>query len=446
MFLLTACAPGSGEARQTISTPTPVLVTSTSTATIVPSTESAPQIAVSIPKIRAAFGAPVTFATHAQLLGYGFVVGPSDGQFGAIPTGNRTYTFYGVAGSNSMCTGTPGAKNSTYTFTGTLDHVTGSDCTKLFGPGDGPAGWIFDTNYAGGGQVIRFLSGGQYGWLMPFHGEVWWENPATSDHTCNGIPVVPCFYSSLGLAVSTDNGRTFKVVGQIFQPNLPLTRMMGKGLDLAVGYGSLLVADSSGHHLDNPPVDPSSAYFYLFFTDLSGASAGPCAVTPCIGVARAPYLAVVAAALSGDPHKVATVFHKYDGAAGDPWTQPATSNTPGESSASGTFEPLWTDQPVVSPAVIYDSSFSVYLAAYHSRVGIEVRASNDLIHWSEPIATPYSESGKILYTTSLIGETGDPTIGGPVPRIYFSSFPSSEYPNWKFSIFESVSLMLSGAQ
>jgi hypothetical protein len=85
----------------------------------------------------------------------------------------------------------------------------------------------------------------------------------------------------------------------------------------------------------------------------------------------------------------------------------------------------------------------VYLVAYHSRTGIEVRASSDLIHRSEPIGTPYSETGQMLYTTTLIGETGDPNIGGAAPRVYFSSFPATAFPSWKNAVLESVPLTLS---
>src|SRR5579859_4523828 len=410
--------------------------------TVAPPTPAQPATA-SVPNLCGVFGAPITFATHAEFAGYGFVVGPSDGQFGAIAASGGNYTFYGVAGSGAACAGTPNARDSTYTFTGTLDHVTGSTCAKLFGPGDAPAGWGFDKNYAGGGQVVRFAAASQTGWLMPFHGEVWWPNPNTPDHTCNGLPLVQCFYASLGLAVSTDNGRTFKVVGQIFQPTQPLPAYFNKGMDVSTGYGSFIVADAAGRHLDNPPADPASAYFYLFFTDFVTGGAGACATAVCLGVARAPYSAVVAAALSGDPHQVATVFHKYDGAAPDPWRQPATSDTPDDSGTAGTFAPLWTDQAVIGTAVLYDSRFNVYLAAYHSREGIEVRASSDLLHWSGPITAPYKEPGQTLYTTTLIGDTTDPTIGGAAPRLYFTTFPAAEFPNWKHAVLESLPLMLS---
>jgi hypothetical protein len=396
----------------------------------------------------ASVGNPVTFATHAELERYGFSWGPSDGQFGAIPTGGGRYRFYGAAGSTSSCAGTPNANNSAFSFTGTLDHVTGRDgCKRLFGPGAGPAGWVFDKDYAGGGQVVRFALGGKRGWLMSFHAEVWWQNQASADRKCEvgggtGSKVA-CFYSSLGLAVSTDDGRSFKIAGQAVQPSQPMSIFTGTGRIMPVAYGSLIVADANGKHLDNPPADPAVAYFYLFYTDLLPGSPGACDRFVCTGVARARYADVIMAALSGDPHKIATVFHKYDGASPDPWTQPATSDTPDQSGTAGKYAPLWTDEPGGSVGVIYDGSFDVYLAVYQTLAGFKLRASSDLIHWTRPIGPPIQEPGRTLYYPTLIGETGDPTIAGPSPRVYFSSFPIGQFPNYKTSVFESVQLTLS---
>ena len=400
-----------------------------------------------IPSIVGTFGMPVTFATHTQLVGYGFSFGPSDGQFGAIPASGMTYTFLGSAGSTALCTGAP-SSNGEFLFIGTLAQVTGSGgCTRLFGPGDGPAGWIFDRDYAGGGQVVRFVNGATSGWLIPFHGEFHWVNPVTADGKCYVLggsgSEVPCFYGAIGLAVSIDDGKTFKVVGQIFQPSQPISVFTGGGKNMNVGYGSLIVADANGKHLDNPPVDPSTAYFYLFFTDFLPGLPGVCGTSACIGVARAPYTDVIAAVLSGNPHQVATVFHKYNGASPDPWAQPATSDTPDESGTAGAYAPLWTDEPGGQPEVIYDNAFDVYLAVYQFAGSIKVRASNDLIHWSAPIGAPYSEAGRTLFYPTFIGETADPTIGGQTPRVYTSSFPTGSFPNYSTSVFESVPLSLS---
>src|SRR5262249_34355844 len=110
------------------------------------------------PDFTLGFGSPITFATHTQLAGYGFQYGPSDGTFGGIPNGAGAYTFYGDAGSNSACVGTPSGLAGAFAFSGTLDQVTGG-CRRVFGPGDAPAGWTFDKDYAGGGQVVRFSGG-----------------------------------------------------------------------------------------------------------------------------------------------------------------------------------------------------------------------------------------------------------------------------------------------
>jgi len=388
-----------------------------------------------------------TFATHADLAGYGFSFGPSDGQFGAIPGAGGTYTFYGDAGGAATCVGSPGV-NGEYSFTGTLDRITGSNgCKRLFGPGSAPAGWVFDQNYAGGGQVVPFSSGGKTGYLIPFHGEYWWQNPNTPTHKCdvpggNGSQV-NCFYSSLGLAVSTDNGKTFQVAGQLLQPSQPLSIFTGGGTNMNVGYGSLVVADAGGKHLSNPPPDPTQAYFYLFYTDYLPGLAGPCANVPCIGVARAVYADVVTAALSGDPHQVARVFHKYDGGSPDPWTQPATSDTPDLSGTAGKFAPLWTDDAGGQPEVIYDAAFDLYLAVHQTSAGLAARASTDLIHWSGPIGPAFSEPGHTLYYVTILGENGDPNTAGTAPRIYFSSFPTGQFPDYTTAVFESVTLNLS---
>jgi uncharacterized protein (TIGR03437 family) len=391
------------------------------------------------PVLSATFNAPATFATHAQLASYGFSWGPSDGHFGAIPSGTGNYTFYATAGSSATCAGTPNAAG-VYTFSGTLNGLTGSPCKRLFGPGDGPAGWVFDKNYAGGGQVLPFSSGGKTGYLMSFHGEYQWSTQGTPNHLCYNVP---CFYSGLGLAVSLDGGKTFQIAGQIFQPVQPLSAFLGSTSNYGPGYGSLIVADVNGKHLDNPPPDPTSAYFYLFFADWEPSLPGSCAYWNCMGVARAKYSDVIAAATSGNPNQVATVFKKYDGASPDPWTQPATSNTPGLSSTSGSFAPLWTNQ-FGDDGVIYDKALDLYIAVLqdNDNNALWLRASSDLLHWSEPFAM-YTQPGRELWYPMLVGETGDPTIGGPALRIYYSNFPAKQFPDWTLATLEEVTVSFS---
>jgi len=401
----------------------------------------------STPTIKGAFGTPTTFATHDAFARLGFSWGPADGQFGAISRGGGDYTFYGAAASATTCKQRSKSQEGVFTFTGTLDQLKGGDgCTALFGAGDAPDGWIFDKDYAGGGKVIRFADGDKKGWLMPFHAEVHWQNPKTADHRCevSGGTSVPCFYASLGLAVSTDAGKTFKVVGQILQPSQPMSVFTGSGKNMQVGTGSFVVADADGKHLENPPSDPDKAYFYLFYLDSFPGLPGNCNAGLCMGVARAPYRSVIAAAFSGDPHAVARLFRKYSGDTPDAWDQPATSDTPDESGTAGKYAPLWTDG-TGGADVMFDAKFNVYLTILGggSSTGIKVRASKDLIHWSGPIGDAYQEEGRILWYPTFIGETGNPDVGGPAPRVYFSSFPVGKFPDYKTAILESVPLNLS---
>jgi len=384
------------------------------------------------------------FATNEQLSFYGFQWGPSDGQFGAIPLGGGQYAFYCSAGAKRSCAlPANGKTQGTFGFTGTLDSLTGASCQRLFGPGDGPPGWNFTEHYAGGGKVAPFWSGGKRGWLLVFHGEYQWSNPLTPDHWCvagKGPGSVPCYYSSLGLAVSTDEGRSFKVAGEVYQPSQPLSVFLGGGRNMVVSYGSLVVADANGRHLDNPPPDPTKAYFYLFAMDSLPSLPGVCGRVGCAAVARAPYNDVIQAALSGDPHRVAQVFRKYDASAPDPWTQPATGDSPDQQRGSGRFASIISDGGRGGADVIYDSAFKIHLMVEQVAQGFVVRSSTDLIHWSAPIGPTYHEDGRTVFYPSFLGETGDPTIAGPSPRVYFTSFV--EFPKWKEAEFKSVALQL----
>jgi hypothetical protein len=412
-----------------------------------------------LPDVQVSSGAPQTFATHAQLASYGFLWGPSDGNFGAIPTGRGTYNFFGTAGVAPCRADLP--CNGTFAFSGTLDHVTGGNPgRKLLAPGAGPAGWTFDRDYAGGGQVVKFDDReGHAGWLMSFHGEYHWKNMANPPgYWCfigNTKMQVPCFYSGIGLALSRDRGQSFKAVGQTLQPMQPFAGYRNGASNLDVGYGSLMVADARGRHLENPPPAPRDAYFYLVFSDklpAGTAGSGVCANLNCMGVARAKYVEVIAAALSGDPHRVARVFHKYQARSADPWAEdswmePATGDTPDMSGTAGAFTPLWTDEAAPEGSAIYDQSQDVYLVAYISRGAIHIRASRDLIHWTKTvgvIAFPSAPAGAYFYP-SLLGETADPTIAGGSPRLYFSAFPANAFPNYKVSTFEYVELKLTGS-
>jgi len=393
---------------------------------------------------------PAVFMVQQELRSYGFSAEPSDGPFGAIPLGQGRYRYLGTAWGGNTCS--PEArKEGIFAFTGTLDRVTGGEgCRPLFGRGDRAPGWLFNANYSGGGQVIPLDDHGKRVWLMTFRGEYHWKNPARADGLCGGganpafAGGVPCYYSTLGLAVSTDGGNTFRVAGESVQLTDPLTASKGTGTGRNIGYGSLVVADANGRQLGNPLQDPKKAYVYLFFVSSGKDLPGACMVAQCPGVARARYDDVVSAVLSGNPHAVAKLFRKYDQSLPDPWSEPGTGASPDLSIGGGTFSPLYQGPGL--GIVIYDRAFDVYLGASTSfatgHPAIVIRTSTDLIHWSEPIGPPIDDGKRAVSYFTMLGETGDPNIAGSEPRIYFMSTAEGKV-GFENAVFKVVKVRLS---
>jgi hypothetical protein len=373
--------------------------------------------------------APTVFMTQQELWTYGFVAGPSDGPFGAIAVGGGRYRFLGTAWAGGKCP--PEArKEGVFEFTGTLDRVTGGDgCRPLFSRGDGPPGWLFNANYSGGGQVIPLEEQGRRVWLMSFRGEYHWRNSARADGLCGGganpafAGGVPCYYSTLGLAVSTDGGNNFRVAGESVQLTDPLTDSKGTDTSRNIGYGSLVVADANGRYAGNPPQDPTKTYVYQFFDSSGKDLPGACTVAQCAGVARARYVDVVSAVLSGNPYAVAKLFRKYNASLPYPWSQPGTGVSPDLSIGGGTFSPLYQGPGI--GIVLYDRAFDVYLGASISfapgHPAIVIRTSSDLLHWSEPIGPPIDDGNRAVSYFTMLGETEEPSVAGAEPRIYFMS-------------------------
>ena len=393
---------------------------------------------------------PTVFMVQQELWRYGFVAGPSDGPFGAIPLGQGRYRFLGTAWAGGKCP--PDArKEGVFAFTGTLDRVTGGEgCRALFGKSDGPPGWLFNADYSGGGQVIPLEDHGKRAWLMTFRGEYHWKNPARADGLCGGganqafAGGVPCYYSTLGLAVSTDGGNTFRVAGESLQLTDPLTASKGTDTSRNIGYGSLVVADANGRYLSNPLQDPKKAYIYLFFDSSGQDLPGACTVAQCAGVARARYDDLVSAVLSGNPWAVAKLFRKYNSSSPDPWSQPGTGVSPDLSIGGGTFSPLYQGPGI--GIVIYDRAFDVYLGASISfatgHPAIVIRTSTDLIHWSEPIGPPIDDGKRAVSYFTMLGETEEPTIAGSEPRIYFMSTAEGKV-GFQNAVFKVVKVKLS---
>lgn len=393
-----------------------------------------------------ALGPASTFATHAQFVANGFQWGPVDGTMGAVASGGG-YTFFGSAKGSTACTGSPNVQGA-FAFKGSLDQLTGlpaSQCKALFSLGAAPAGWIFDRDYAGGGSVVPFQSGSTEGLLMTYHGEIHWTIP-TGNGLCGNVP---CFYGGIGLAVSLDGGATFRSVGQIIQAYPPLSAYEGGSKNIGIGYGTMVVADANGHWLAAPPTSPSSAYLYVLYEDYDPTGPGPCANAACVAVARAPFDQVISAVVplsSSSPTTVAGLFRKYDATASDPWSPRAASGDPTENTASGHFTPLFDDANSFLPTVVWDSLASAYLMVHQRSVGgtqptnFIVRSSTNLLHWTSPLATFAPPAGEEPFYPTLIGEGGNPLVGGAAPRLFFSTFDT--FPDWPQSKLQSLAVQV----
>ena len=347
----------------------------------------------------------------AQRTSMGFADGPPDGTIGVLLNAG-TYSFYMSARSSASCSGTPSTEG-TYRFGGTLGAMNQAyGCQALTQPsanGD-PNGYTFDQDYAGGGPVLPITSGGQSAVLLVYHGEF---------HGGACANLGQCFYSSLGMAVSHDNGATFSKLGEIIQPYPTRTSILSANQNLDVGGGTMVLADTNGAYIaDLASADPTTVYLYIFYTDQDpgAASSLPCNTYTCLAVARAKLSDIETAALAGNTAIFPGLFRKYYQGS---FTQPATSNDPNAAVNSGHYTPV---VPVVGsfPSVLYDASTQQYLLAYTTgNNAVEMRNGSTLLSWSAPIASgAIGGTGNLLYPT-LVGEGADPLIGNGNPYLYY---------------------------
>ncbi len=357
--------------------------------------------------------------TQTQRSALGFQYGPPDGAIGVLLNGG-TYSFFMSAASSSACAGTPSVQG-TYRLGGSLTAITAPyPCSAEITPKGDPNGYTFDQNYAGGGAVLPVTStNGTPGVLHIYHGETW-------GGTC-GTGV--CYYVSLGLALSQDGGATFAKLGEIVQPYLTRSQVLGANTNLDLGGGTLIVADGNGEHIaDLAKADPSNVYLYVFYEDRDPTTAvgNQCLNSPCIGVARASLAAVVADAFGGNTAAFPTLFKKfYNGG----FTEPATGGDPNAATNSGHYTPL-IDSFGGFPTVLYDASTQQYLIAYNSNnTTISLQHSSTLLSWSGPIASGAISDGTNfdLYPT-LVGEGTDPTTGNGNPWLFYIT--ATDWPHW----------------
>jgi hypothetical protein len=380
-------------------------------------------------------GSEVTVATYAQRKALGFRFGFVDGVLGGLQEEGGSYEFFGSGDTwndAATCPGTPGTQGA-YRFGTQTDSITTNfGCTALLadrrgGPPltDGGVLGYFDRDYVGGGPVMRFTSGGRTGILMTYHAEFHWGP------TCAGG--APCFYGTLGMAVSTDGGTTFESLGEIIQPYTSRPELVAMGaIENAIGAGPFVLGDANAHPVDPATADPSTTYLYVFFPDMDPAvQCG--ASTQCLAVARSLLSDVIAAALA---HTTPAFKKFYNGG----FTEPGASGDPNDAVNSGHYTPIL---PVAgfSPTALYDRTIKQVLLATGETDSMAIRASATLTSFPAATLTSVSDANLENRYPSLIGDDPDTMVGGASPYLFFTQVNPPGGP-WSGATFKNLQLAI----
>lgn len=369
-------------------------------------------------------------STAAQRMSLGFQFGYVDGVMGGV-RGPNGYQFYGSARSAffscSLAGNTPLTQGVYPLSASAADpvHTFTAKCRALLrpsgrNPGVHPGGILgaYDRDYLGGGPAIRISDGTHTGILLTYHAEFQYnKNPHSG-----GANI---FFGTLGIAVSTDNGKTFRKLGQIIQPN-PSRPNWIKGSaykSLSVGDGPFILGNEAGVPVPPHNADPENTYLYVYYIDydLSGAV---CPLEQCLAVARARLADVMQAAFSNNKVDVSHLFKKYYQGK---FEEPAATGNPNNSINSGRFSPVL--KKGFSPSVIYDPISGIaILATQPGKDGIEFRLSNNLLQWPEAANATLKEPSDSVRYPSLM-ETVNEAGGVPQLWIFYSHGPGDN-PTW----------------
>jgi hypothetical protein len=372
---------------------------------------------------------PSVVSTHAQRAALGFRFGYVDGVMGAVNEGDAGYVFY-ASGRTALpeagtCTGpaaTPDTQGA-YRIGVATDVITQNfGCRALVANSgdvvpDGGVLGAYDRDYVGGGPVLSLTNGTSHALALVYHAEFHWGP------TCNNAP---CFYGTLGMAVSVDGGATFTKLGEIVQPASarPAWISAHAGESLSIGAGPLVLGDDQGRPVDPATAAPASTYVYVFFDDFDPTNAAPCANAQCLTVARAALQDVMDAAFGAPGAKPSTqLFSKYHvGDLGGPFASPAASGSADDGTAGG--HSTYVVSGAFEASVLFDRTIGKFILAYKSggTTPIQLRTSSDVTSWpaAEIASAMVDEDGGVRYP-SLVGEFANAAVGGPRAYLFYTN-------------------------
>lgn len=381
--------------------------------------------------IKLSLGSSQVVSTYQERKRFGFQFGYADGVMGGV-TDDDNYLYFGSAKSAFASCNLAGSSPLTqgvYKLVpdgGNPLRIAKVKCRALLrpsgrNPGSHPQGLIgpYDRDYLGGGPVMRISDGQHCGILIVYHAEFQYGKPRPGKANL--------FFGTLGMAISTDNGKTFRKLGQIIQPHPSRPQWINEfpGTPLSVGDGPFILGDEGAHPIDPRNPDSESSYIYVFYIDYQAEENkknDPCNGRQCLAVARARLSEVMKAAFHNDTAAIPQLFKKYYNAE---FKEPAATGEPNNSQPSGLYTPILAQN--FSPSIIYDPiTRRAILATQSGPDGIEFRASDNLTQWpTTPIYTLNEsvENFAVRYP-SLIRTTDKD--GQPRMWIFYSHAPINQ--------------------
>jgi hypothetical protein len=371
-------------------------------------------------------GGPQVVSTYQERYRFGFDFGYVDGVMGGVKASSG-YQFFGSAKSGlSNCSlgGNTPRIQGVYPLTASADdpvQTFSAKCHALLSPSGRPG--AYDRDYLGGGPAMRITDGTHHGILITYHSEFQYGGPRKPGYA-------PLFFGTLGMAISTDDGKTFEKLGQIIQPHPSRQRWIRDfpGTSLSVGNGPFVLGDEQRVPVDPGNADPEKTYLYVYYDDYDPCE---CAGEQCLAVARAKLADVIRSAFNHGRPAVSGLFKKYYQGK---FEEPAATGDPENSIPSGRYTPLL--QGAFSPSIVYEPvSQQAVLSTQAGKKGIEFRASGDLAQWSaDPVAVLNESPEYTVRYPSLIEMLGSES--GATPQLWlFYSHGQGSHPAWKETSF-----------
>ena len=299
----------------------------------------------------------------------------ADGPISAEPIGHGEYSFLAPNGGDLART------------SGTLSDpadVVASRAKPIAHPG------YPDIGYLSGGQTYDL---GRHRRLMFVHAERY----PTGD--------VKVFYGTIGLALSENDGRTWRFLGEIFRPELPYEQFRGCRDAVNASFGQFVIARTEGRR-----------YFYSYSLDHSDSCSTDYAVF------RAPVGEVVRAARKG---RVTTWSKFFDGAFAEP-------------ALGGRFTDILPGAQTRGFAVTYNTYLGRYLFIYPHRYPggpywqWRLAESADGVHWSPPAPVGPATPGE-RYAPSVISPGAKPQTSRREFWLYYTASLSAGWDRWPTS-------------